>query len=335
MEKFKNFIKISAYTLAILGTTIGAGFVSGKEISNFFNVYGNFAYIAAIILGIVYFFSIKLFYKSQDMDAFSESKFLHSVVMISQFISLSAMFAALYSILAGYFCTPWLYYVLVIISFIIVLFGIKGLTNSNLILMPFVIVFIVYIGTSSLFTNTHFDIEIISTSPTKIITYLFLYIGLDLFSCYPICATLSKNMNKKEKNITALIVSAVITSLVICYLLSVLNKGTDYAYFDMPILHFIISHNDNLYLFTCVIVLIGIITTLLSNGFVLFDTSKKLFNKSWFVVFLSAFCGAYILSFWGFSLIVEYLYPVLGIIGLILIICLMVYSKKIKSSKAK
>lgn len=330
MEKFKQIIKIIAYSLAILGTTIGAGFVSGKEIANFFNVYGNFSYIAALILGVVYFFSIKLFYKCQDLSIFTKSKVLTSIVMFSQFISLSAMFAGLNSILTNYFGTKYLFYIFIIISFVIILCGLKGLTNTNLILMPILVLFIFYIGSSAIFSNTHFDIEIISSSPTKILTYLLMYIGLDLFSCYPICLALGKKQTKKQQNITALIVSITIFALVVCYLVSVLNKGSDYAYFDMPILHFIIAHNDSLYIFTCVIVCIGIITTLLSNGFVLYDSCKNLFNKNWFVVFLSMFCGAYILSYMGFSNIVEYLYPLLGIIGLTLIILLMVFLKKAK-----
>ena len=116
MKKLKQIIKVASYSLAILGTTIGAGFVSGKEIANFFNVYGNWAYVAAIILGVVYFFSIMLFYKCDELNIFSESKILQGIVVFAQFISLSAMFAGLNSILTNYFGTKILFYVIVIIS---------------------------------------------------------------------------------------------------------------------------------------------------------------------------------------------------------------------------
>lgn len=332
MNKLREFIKVTAFSLAILGTTIGAGFVSGKEICNFFNVYGNYAYLCAIILGVVYFFSLLLFYKCEELDIFTNNKFLIAVIMIAQFISLSAMFAGLNSILTDYFGTKFLFYVFTIISFIIILCGLKGLTNSNLVLMPIVIVFIIYIGFTALKVNSSYNIEIMSSSPTKIFTYLILYLGLDLFSCYPICSVLGKKLSKKQKTITALSVSVTIFVLVICYLVSVLHQGSDYAYFDMPILHFILAYNDKVYIFGCIIVFIGVFTTLLSNGFVIYEHSKTLFKKSGFIVFLALFCGAYILSYLGFSIIVEYLYPVLGTIGIILITLLIVNYRKTKKA---
>lgn len=316
--------------MSILGTTIGAGFVSGKELANFLGIYGNFAYLIAIAIGIVYFFTIELFYKSANSKIITNDKWFDYIILFTQFISLSAMIAGLNSLLTDYFGTESLFYILCIICFVIILCGLKGLTNTNLLLMPIVIVFILYIGHLATTTNQHFAIETMPSTPTKIFSYVFIYLGLDLLSCYPICALLENKQSKKQQILSGVIVSVAISSLIICYLFSVLNKGTDYAYFDLPILHFIIEHNDKLFLFTCIIVGIGITTTLLSNGFVVYDTCKKLWNKNGFIIFLSLFCLAYIISHFGFSNIVEFLYPLIGITGLILIITL-IYKLKQKN----
>ena len=328
MEKFKSFIKVLAFSLSILGTTIGAGFVSGKEISNFFNVYGNFAFLMAIIMGVVYFFTLKLFFRCSSSDPFKNSKWLDYIISFSQFISLTAMIAGLNSLLSNYFGFHALFYILCIISFIIILCGLNGLTNTNLLLLPFLLGFILFVGINGLTTSPTFNIEVLDSSPIKILTYIFIYIGLDLFSCYPICLILGKRTTKKQQSAISVIVGVVITILIICYLITVLEREKFYAYFDLPILNYTIDKFDNLYIFACLTIGIGIITTLLSNGFVLHETSKKLFPKTSFVIFLFLFSSAYLLSFVGFSTIVEYFYPVIGVIGIVLVILLIVKERK-------
>ena len=328
MEKIRSFTKILAYSLSILGTTIGAGFVSGKEISNFFNVYGNFSFLMAIIMGVVYFFTLRLFFNCSSSDPFKNSKPLDYIVSFSQFISLTAMIAGLNSLLANYFGLPTLFYILCIICFVIILCGLNGLTNTNLILQPFLLGFILFAGIHALSSNPSFQIEILSTTPLKIMTYIFIYIGLDLFSCYPICLILGKRTTKKEQNIISIIVGISITILISCYLLTVLKRGTYYAYFDLPILNYSIDNFDYLYIFACITLGIGITTTLLSNGFVLHETAKKLFPKNSFVIFLALFASAYLLSFVGFSAIVEYFYPIIGVIGIVLVVLLIFKQRK-------
>lgn len=328
MKIFKSILKIASYSLAIIGTTIGAGFVSGKEISNFLNVYGNFAYVMAILMGVVYFFTLKLFFKTSTDDPFKNSKPLNYLIAFTQFVSLTAMIAGLNSVFTNYFGLGWLFYVVCGICFIIILCGLKGLTNTNLLLMPILLAFILFVGIYGTFSNTNFAIETINPSPFKVATYILLYIGLDLFSCYPICNMLGGSTSKKERNIISLIVAITITVCLTCYLVSTMEKGTDFSYFDMPILNYTIAHFDYLYLFACIVITIGIFTTLLSNGFVLHDITKKFYPSYSFVIFLALFCGAYGLSFLGFSLIVEYLYPALGVVGLILVGILFVKSNR-------
>ena len=334
MKHFKQITKTIAFSMSILGTTIGAGFVSGKEIANFLGVYGNFAYLIAFLFGIIYYFTIMLFYKCADSKIITNDKWFDYIILFTQFISLSAMIAGLNSLLTDYFGTQTLFYILCVICFIIILCGLKGLTNSNLLLMPIVLVFILYLGYIALSSNTQFNIETTNSTPTKIFSYFFIYLGLDLLSCYPICAVLSDKQSKKQKVLSAIIVATSIFSLITCYLFSVLNRGSNYAYFDLPVLHFIIDHNDKLFLFTCFIVGIGIVTTLLSNGFVIYDTSKKLWDKNGFIIFLSLFCGAYIISFFGFSNIVEFLYPLIGVTGLFLI-SILIYRLRQKNKSRK
>ena len=328
MDKFKSIIKIFSFSLAIIGTTIGAGFVSGKEISNFFNVYGNFAYFMAIVMGVVYFLTLKLFFKCSSNNPLNENKFLDYIIAFCQLISLTAMIAGLNSVLSNYFGSQILFYVATIICFVIILCGLKGLTRTNALLMPILLIFILFIGTSALFSHSNFNIEVFDTSPIKIATYIFIYIGLDLFSCYPICIILGKSTSKKERNIIASIVGIAIAILISCYLVSVLKKDTSYMYFDLPILNYTIDHFDNLYIFACIMLCIGIITTLLSNGFILYDFSHKHFKNNGFIVFLLIFCIAFILSFVGFSAIVEFFYPINGIIGLVLVCVLILKTKK-------
>lgn len=327
MKTFNSIFKVVSFSLAIIGTTIGAGFVSGKEISTFFNVYGNFAYLMAIIMGIVYFFTLKLFFNCSEHNPFQNSKLLDFVIAISQFISLTAMIAGLNSVLCYYLGSKILFYVTIILSFIVILCGLNGLTKANVLLMPILLGFILFVGMDALFSSTTFAVETISSTPFKVATNILMYIGLDLFSCYPICLALGKNSSKKEQSAIAMVVGISISILLSCYLVSVLKRGTSYVYFDLPILNYTIDHFDYLYLFASVVLTIGIATTLLSNGFILLDLSKKRCKNNAFVVFLGVFCGAFILSYVGFSAMVEFFYPLNGIIGLLLTL-LLIFKQK-------
>ena len=89
-----------------------------------------------------------------------------------------------------------------------------------------------------------------------------------------------------------------------------------------------LSFNINYYVgvLTLICVLFAIYSSISSMAFVL---SKSVFKTSTGVTSHMLVCGvAYIISLFGFNKIVEFLYPIIGVVGIVF--CIVIYIKLLK-----
>ena len=158
--KLKNVARI---VLVIIGTLVGAGFASGKEIYSFFYVYGNFGLggmlISSIIIGIIIYRVFKICDKGK-IDSYkgfcgyigkwglNKNGFLNNVVNIFLLITFFVMVAGFSSFLNQEFGINRIIgsAIIVVICYIIFLNNINGLIKLSNYLIPILIVFIIYIS---------------------------------------------------------------------------------------------------------------------------------------------------------------------------------------------
>ncbi len=308
-----NFlIKTLKISFVIIGTVLGAGFLSGKEIYEFF--YGQDIIISTVIIFVV-FFLITFFLLKFDLEKQSKIyKFSKIFLFLGNFVIMCGMLSAIDSLFTLIF--PWsktfpiFSIITIIISNIVMFGGTKSLKTVNTFLVPiiiFVIVFMLFIPSDKVIVPTG------TIKPFKIASYS----GLNLFLAVPVLITLGR----KEKTSVCL-VSSLISSLVLALLIfglftcvSGCDKSVTQS--DMPVLK-ILSYSKILYVIYVFVLYFGILTTLLSAHYPLFNYfSDGLWGNVGRVILT---LSAVLFSKIGFYNIVSKVYPVIGGIGFVVIL---------------
>lgn len=335
-----KIIKISAI---IIGSIIGAGFASGKEIFEYFAKYGIYSLFFIIPLFIFFSFFIYIYlsfgqqtkglqFKNANKLLYQGKKIfnlnfnLFNMFLFFSFLILSsAMFSALISLMQTYF--PYghkLLYFLIAIIITILLLNIsfnKLSSLSNFIVPLIIICLLLNVVCSFKSGNFCFNFGISNILPLPFLTLM--YTSQNTFFCSVIISKLGKEVNKQEKIAISLIVSGVLSLLILIGILCFLfNPKLIYA--DMPFAEVAIAINP-IFSFIFAIILFGSILTTyitsLSSLQEMFINKKK--HTSNFIILLLIV----LLGLLNFSNIIKYLYPLIGAFGLLYVYKVYVYTK--------
>ena len=149
----------------IIGTVIGAGFASGKEIYVFFNQYGKMGFlgilIASILTGIIIY---RILMQIRNIEAKNYKQYLEKIQMkpkikeILNCIINIFLLASFYIMIAG-FCAYFqqefeisiifVASIVCLLCYITFINHIEGITKINTIVIPFLIIMILFIGMKS------------------------------------------------------------------------------------------------------------------------------------------------------------------------------------------
>lgn len=325
----KNIITIS---FIIIGTIIGAGFASGKEIFTFFNIYGFYGligiFVSNILISIIIYKGMKLI-KIKNIDSYEsfisvligEKKYLNNIIKyivnIFLIISFFVMSAGFSSYLKQECNIPNFYGAIVIsvLNICILKKGIQGIKSINNILIPILIALIFIIGIN--------NIEFKPLETTNL-TNMWIIKSV-LYSCYntimifPILITLVKQMKKNnEIKLVTLFVFVIFLALSLVVFLLLNTNFDDVKNLEIP-MGYITKGYKNIF---CVLILGAIVTSVTSICYSFLQnlkTSKKTYN----VLLIIMSCCNMIFCFVGFGRLVEILYPLLGALGIIQIFLLL------------
>ncbi len=319
--------KIFSLSMLIVGTMIGAGFASGKEIASFFGE--NISPLVAVMVGIgifllcFFFCSIGRVYKCRDFGDVNQKMFgkIHImtdiILLLNSLIVLSGMLSGMnslldpilpispaYSIISGVLCA------------VIVSKGINGLLKGNSVIVPFIVLFIVLVCC--------FNIDIPSEMPPLAPIALpasVIYVCMNIM----LACTVLVTVDEKPKTVfwASLIAALVMTALMLIIILTL--NGCDTSS-DMPLIDAAKS-SKLLYYVAVAAVATSIFTTMMTalNGI---SSWLAPLTGDRFAVASSLLLGL-IVSNMGFSNVVAYLYPLIGLIGLIYVIaCVIAVSKR-------
>lgn len=314
----KSIITTSAI---LVGSVIGAGFATGREIVNFFGIYGRVAPGIILVVGVLFFWGIRQFllYANARQNKALEY-FFDSLIFVAIFIVLSTMISGLKSINDIFFPKDYLLYIFLFISYLFIVAGVKGLSLSNVIITPILVLSLVIVSVLSIsFTHSTFYISQIPSTLFSRSSYFLFYMGLNLFTNYPICKTLGKDLSKKQINIISLVSSLVLTILIMVVYLAIMLSGESIYSSDIPLALLALTLSPGLGIVYYIIIVLAIITTLITCGFVLqnYNKSKKINNFLYTFLLMSA---ALVVSKIGFGMLVKFLYPLIGVFGIIFLL---------------
>lgn len=302
---------ISAF-LAIIGTVIGSGFISGKEIVVFFSRFGWFSFPCIILsFFILYFLFYFILIKGENaLLRLKNSKISFFLNLFLCLIFSSAMLAGIASALSFKF-TILNYLVfsgVLALCFFVFKRGIGALNKLNLIFVPIMsVIFLI-----SLVLRIDFCPLSISNSLGGLsFFYCLLYCVMNTSNGGVMIAEFSSKLTLSQKRKVAFFSAFVLSALLLISNIVLLQNPNTFSS-AMPILNLFsgLSH----FVMTSM-VFIGCLTTLLTLTYTLSSSMRGLCKSEIFVFFVSIMLPLFF-SLLGFNFIVENLYPLASIIGI-------------------
>lgn len=300
-------------TFFIVGTSIGAGFISGAELVRFFR--GEQFLLPVILSSLIFMALVRHFlrlgksyggYRGAMRFLFRKAApFIEGAVCLLSLIPAAGMLAGLDALLPDF--TPLLSVAGTVISAVCVWKGTKGISLFNLILVPALLLFVWGFG----WGNFSFRYP---TESGTIASYLggAVYAGLNAFLAAPVLMDAGRDL--KYTFPPALLSAAIVAVSAVCILGKIYGEGAGAISSEMPFLY--VMRNAKIFF---VAVALAILTSLVSSLYPLLTAFDFLAKKN---VRIAAKGGvllaAFLLSRLGLSGIVNYCYPVLGGAGLCL-----------------
>ena len=342
----KNIMKIS---LIIIGTLIGAGFASGKEIEIFFFQYGRYGLIgiliSIILIGIVVYKTLLIVinnniknYKEFLKKILSKINKKNNKIIIETGNMLINTFSLItfFIMIAGFGS----YFqeqiginkiigstILAILCFIVFKSDLKGLVKANEIVVPILIVILAIL---SILKLKDFQINILEykIGGTWLISSLE-YSGYNILLLIPVLITLKEflknnKINKKQIKSISIITTSIVLILAIG-IYTMLMKNSNLFSSEMPIAK-IVSNMSNIYvIFYGILIMFSIFTTSISLGTSFLKNTNYSYNIKAIIICITSVLVSNI----GFSNLINLAYPFFGILGILEIIFVCFFKKDI------
>lgn len=343
----KNIFKI---VFVIIGTLIGAGFASGQEINIFFFSYGiNGVYgiiISSVLMGIIINKSLNIINK-YDIQTYKDfiniifrfdfkkkyfnlKNIFNIIINLFILITFFIMVAGFGAYLSQTFKINSFLgsSILAFLCFLIFLGNIRSFVKINQILIPILIILVFFIGILNInkinFSELHNLIPI--TNSNNWLISSILYCSYNSILLIPALITLNSYLKDKKQILIISIISIVFIILLSLILFLMLAKvDIDINTIEMPIVYVVSNMFKGLNILYGFVIISSIFTTSMSLGISFLQNFVK--NKKTYTHIAIIMCiTAVIISRFGFSNLVNLLYPIFGYLGIIQIFS-MIYSK--------
>ncbi len=308
--------------MLIVGTMIGAGFASGREVVSFFGAVPNM--FIALIAGVLVFGCSVLFLfvgrrvKKSDIGevngaVFGKLRPFADVFMLFNSLSvLGAMLAATDSIAAEFIdIRPAASIVLGLICAVIAVKGLNGVIKANVVLVPVMVGFLCVCSICAI------DFPFKAQSSSLRLYSIVLYVSMNMILGGGVLTTVNK-LSPREIILSSAVASVIISALLM-FIMGALQSSSA-AHADMPMILIALKSGKAMYFVCLPVIAASIFTTMLSAYKSLYDYLCG-FIKHKFIAAGAVLIGGLFVGAFGFSGVVGKLYPIIGAIGILYLIC--------------
>jgi uncharacterized membrane protein YkvI len=333
-DEHRDIYKI-AFTY--VGTIIGAGFASGQEIMTFFSIYGKYSIFGIICASILFIcVGTKMLIIGNRLKVRSFHEFINYVFgKLSTFVNAYMFFAFLvmgcamlagagalfveHNIPGGFWAGA---FIMAIITMITAMFGMDGIITANSFIVPCIIIFNIGVFIYGVL-NTHYQYSIDllpDAKPLEVINSGILYASYNIIMSIGVIVSLGGKIDDRD----SLKKGGILGGIIILVLISMLNycvciNISEVKEMQIPILHIVNKMHpifSTVYIF---VVWSAIFTTCVGTLFSICSIVDKVIDIPWSINVISITGLLLYFSQFGLSLIVKLMYPLLGLIGYILI----------------
>lgn len=363
MTALKKSLCIS---LSIVGAIVGVGFASGKEIVTFFVRHGYLSLLFCLTTGFLFgLFSFIIFklYKSKDLNE-AKVKISHKnkkrknaeasiknastiqnnnkntktdnlfniVLFVCQISICSAMFAGIDSMFEIWKVDLIFGCVLkIVLLFACYIYLIKvngGVYSANLVLSVGMLVLVVLVFGIRLIAKTY-NFASVGVFNIGLLYMPLLYVGMNIFTVFPLlCETANKLTSNKQQITTSVLIGTFVfvTLGIVCLSLLLFGGNLDGEMLMVEVADSVCGVIGFIYSF---VVMLGIVTTLLSTAYGASKLLLSKFKRPWAT--LVCLCVSFTLSFVGFSKIIDFVYPLIGLLCLLFMIIKIIIAKRMNA----
>lgn len=299
-------------TFLYIGTAIGAGFSSGKEIALFF---GKASPLNVALSSVFMALLCGLFLIAGKQNLMPKSRLMKFGIFMSAGISLCSMLAGGEYVMRALSGIPLLGLVMAILGGIIVILGIEKMKLANSVLVPLIVLFVALIFFKLPQQSGELPFDVVRP---------ILYSGLDVLLGGVIIADEGKKLSYREILLTCMLIFICLFGMLFMLQTVVLADGGGSS---MPVLA--VARRFSLQALSGVLIAAAIFTTLISSLKIVSDGVRAFFgstvrlkalgddNYAAPIVF-GCLLIAYPISFAGFDNIVNTMYPFISWCGIAL-----------------
>ncbi|WP_297437177.1 transporter [uncultured Clostridium sp.] len=335
-----------------IGTIVGAGLASGKEITEFFTTYGIRSVFGIIFTGIFYILLCSIISKlsiEHNLKSYSDvinlvspnifGKLTGIITTIYLMCSASIILAGSGAILNQFFGIPKIIGTLIMatIAILVLLRGTDGLVEINAIIVPsliFVIstLTILYLFFSGENLNPLDILRAESNTSSGWVLSTILYAGYNVLCCTGVIVPISTKYGNQKTMIKGICIGAgILTFLCIAInMMLLVNQPHIYEY-EIPLLYVADRFGKPIQIMLMGIILAEMFSTEVSDVYSIGQTLKQTFKIDFKKAVIGIVLLALPISLIGFSNLIETIYPIFGGLSLIFIFqCFRFFFKKHK-----
>ncbi|MCA1056646.1 hypothetical protein LCM10_16810 [Rossellomorea aquimaris] len=337
MKRISGAFQIAA---VYVGTVIGAGFATGREIVEFFTRFGFIGFIAILFSGYLFItMGTRIMLKSHDLKAksfeqFNEylfgkvfSKFMNIMMMVMLIGVSAVMLSGAGAVFQEQLMLPKQLGVLltIVLGFITMMIGMKGLFAVNTFVVPLMILFNLFLMTHSISENGFMD-ALLTIPPVddgwKSVVAPFSYVAFNLAMAQAVLVPVASEVKDRKVIkyggylggffLTVILISSHFTLVMI----------PDVTLYEIPMAVVMKSFAAGFYFIYILIIYGEIFTSVIGGVFGLEKQLEGYVKSSSLSRFFGIFIMIYSLSFFEYSELLSYLYPLFGYLSLLFLVLL-------------
>lgn len=351
-EGMKNGILIFQLATIFVGSIVGAGLSSGRELNQFFSSYGYKGFIGLLICAACYIIvgkmiiDISIKHKVNSYNEFISlvcpraiAAFTNTVLTLFLISSTSIILAGSSAVVHQYFGIPrWVgLIIMVVISVFFLLKNTKGLFEVNSVIVPILITVMSAIFIGYVMNNSgQLDLEYLMSMPVtkkKWMGSSIIYAGFNIISIVGIIVPLANEIKEPKILIKGIIWGTVILTIMSGYITFLMMVNPSYpVQYEIPILAVATKIGSGLQIALLAVIWLEMFSSQISNIYSLTRCLESKFRISYKKGILICLVIAAPFSMIGFSKLIDVLYPLYGVLSLAFVGCCIGFYMKDKVS---
>ncbi|MDW3887111.1 hypothetical protein QI037_03910 [Staphylococcus saprophyticus] len=348
----KEAVKIG---FAYVGIVVGAGFSTGQEVMQFFSPYGLWSYIGVILSGLILGFigrqvaKIGTAFDAQNHESTLDYLFGNKFSKIVDYLLIFFLFGISVTMLAGAGSTfeesfgvpTWLgALIMVIVIYITLLMDFNKIVRALGVVTPFLIILVVIIAAYYLFNGSISFGEVNDAVPdaslVKGILYGINYGGLAFAVGFSTIVAIGGDASRRRVSGAGALFGGIVYTILLALInFALQSEFTKIEDASIPMLTLANDIHPWIGLVLSIIMLAVMYNTILGLMYSFAARFTEPYSKKYHIFIVVMVIVAFALSFVGFADLINFLYPIMGVVGLVVVIGVLVkyYSRKRQNKK--